>query len=334
MGSNGNNVIEWLLEEDNPSVKYWTLRKLLDYSEDDFLVRSAHRKIMQTGPVPNILSRLNEQGHFVDATTVQEYGPERAAYGYLPKYRGTVWQLMLFAELAADPHDERVSRTAEYVLEHSWEPTGLFSMVGNQYLAPCFQGNMIYALTRLGYGNDPKVQRALDVLVEYARFDDGDFETPKGFPYRSSRERCCGSHSCYAGCLKSLQSISVLPRERWNPRIEDFVQRGAEFFLLHRVYRASHTADKLLHKDVDDITFPIFVYPDFLEILITLLELGIRDPRMEDAIRLLQSKQMPNGRWRLERDVPTMHVALGRKHRESKWATFRAKYALKKWEEQ
>ncbi len=333
MGTNGSNVIEWLLEEDNPSVKYWTLRNLLDYGEDDFLVRCARRKIMQIGAVPNILSRLNESGHYTDENAVQEYGPERAAYGYLPKYKGTIWQLIIFADLAADPSDERVRRTCDYVLEHSWEPTGLFTMVGNQYLAPCFQGNMVHALTRLGYGDDPRVVKARDVLIEFARFDDGDFNTPRSFPYRASHDRCCGSHSCYAGALKALKVMTTVPKAKWDKREEQFISRGVDYFLAHHVYHSSHAPDKLLHKDIDDITFPSFIYPDFVEILITLLELGIKDERMQDAIELLQSKQMPNGRWRLERDVPTMHVALGRKHRESKWATYRAQYALKKWEE-
>jgi hypothetical protein len=333
MGTDGNNVTEWLLEDDNPSVKYWTLRNLLHYGEQDFLVQSAQRHIMQSGPVPNILARLNQVGHFADETTIQQYGPERAAYGYLPKYRGTVWQLVLFADLAADPQDPQVQRTCNYVLEHSWEASGLFTMVGNQYLAPCFQGNMLYAFTRLGYGDDPRIAKAFDVLLKYTRFDDGGFLTPRRFPYRGPRDRCSGSHSCYAGALKALKAVAVLPRESWDARVEDFVARGAEFFLQHRVLHASHAPGKLLHKNIDEITFPNFVYGDFVEILTTLLMLGVRDERMEEAIALLESKRQPNGRWKLERDVPTMHVALGRKHRESKWATYRAKYALHLWKE-
>jgi hypothetical protein len=333
MTTHGNNVVEWLLEDDNPSVKYWTLRNLLDYGEEDFLVSSAKRHIMQNGAVPNILSRLNEAGHYVDHSATQEYGTERAAYGYLPKYRGTVWQLILFAELGADQRDDRIRRTCEYVLEHSWEPSGLFSMIGNQYLAPCFQGNMLYSFAKLGYGQDSRVLKALDVLLEYTRFDDGGFATPKTFPYRGARDRCSGAHSCYAGALKALKAITAIPQERWDNRIEHFVHRGAEFFLRHRVFRASHSPDKLLHKDIDEIGFPGFIYGDFLEVLLTLLALGVRDARMQEAIDLLRSKQLPNGRWRLDRDVPTMHVALGRKHRKSKWATYRARYALKLWGE-
>ncbi len=333
MVTDGSNVMEWLLEDDNPSIKYWTLRNLLDYPEDDFIVQSARRHIMQTGPVPNILTRLNESGHYVDATTIQEYGPERAAYGYLPKYRGTVWQLILLSDLAADPGDPRVCRVCEYVLSHSWEPTGLFTMMGDQYLAPCFQGNMLYALMQLGYVNDPRVVQALKALIEYTRFDDGEFVTPKDFPYRGRRDRCCGSHSCYAGCIKAMKVVSLIPRESWDERLHDFVARGADYFLKHRVFRSSHTPSKLLHKNIIELTFPNFVYGDFLEIVTTLLKLGVKDVRMREAIALLESKRQPNGRWRLDRDVTTMHVVLGRKNRDSKWATYRAMYALKLWKQ-
>lgn len=328
---NGKDVIGWLLEDDNPSVEYMTLRNLLDYAEDDSRVVAARQKIMQTGPVPMILRHMDAQGHFRDADTIREYGEERAAFGYLPKYQATVWQLLLFADLGADNGDERVRKTCDYVLEHSWMPNGLFSMVGNQYLAPCFQGNMLYALTKLGYGGDQRVLEAFDVLMEYTRFDDGKFEAPSSWPYRGKKDRCSGSHSCYAGCLKALKAISVIPQQSWDRHTRDFVSRGAEYFLLHHIYRASHSPEKLLHREIDEIVFPTFIYGDFLEVLTTLLQLGIKDPRMQDAVDLLNAKQLPNGRWRLERDIPRMHVRLGRRHHESKWATYRARYALRLW---
>lgn len=332
MSSNGRDVIGWLLEDDNPSVKYWTLRNLLDYAPDDPHVVSVREKIMTSGPLPMILARLNAAGHYDDPNATREYGAERAACGYLPKYQATTWQLILFAELGADPCDPRIRRTCEYVLEHSWQPDGLFSMVGSHNLTPCFQGNMLYTLTSLGYGNDPRLREALNVLVQYTRFDDGGFKTPETWPYRGKKDRCASSHACYAGCLKALKAIVPIPPERRDAQLLDFVTRGVEYFRIHRVYHASHRPEKLLHKEIDEIAFPTFVFGDFLEILTTLLELGTKEAWMQDAVDLLLAKQLPNGHWKLERDVPRMHVRLGRRHRESKWATYRAEYALKLWE--
>ncbi len=327
------DVLSWLLEEDNPSVRYWTLRNLLDRPADDPSVVAAREQIMRSGPVPRIVAHLGEDGHYSDPGTVEKYGPNWAAYGYLPKYRGTVWQLILFADLAADGADPLVRRACEYVLAHSWREDGLFSMVGNQYLAPCYQGNMLYALSSLGYASDPRIAEAMQLLLTYTRFDDGDFVTPRSWPYRGRKDRCCGSHSCYAGCLNSLKAVAARPDLHDEPDVQDFVERGARYFLIHRVYHASHSSTRLLHRDIDEIGFPTFIYGDFVEILITLLKLGVREPRMQDAVDLLRNKQLPNGRWRLDRDVPTMHVRLGKKHHESKWATYRALYALKLWEE-
>ena len=199
MNSDSKDVIGWLLEDDNPSVKYWTLRNLLDYAEDDPRVRCVREKIMLTGPLPMLLTRLNAAGHYADPNALREYGTDRAEFGYLPKYQATTWQLILFAELGAVATDPRIRKTCEYVLEHSWQPDGLFSMVGEQYLAPCFQGNMLYALATLGYADDPRVSDALNILVTYTRFDDGGFKTPDAWPYRGKKDRCSVAHSCYAG---------------------------------------------------------------------------------------------------------------------------------------
>ncbi len=64
-----------------------------------------------------------------------------------------------------------------------------------------------------------------------------------------------------------------------------------------------------------------------------LLELGVKGPRMKDAVELLKSKQLGYGRWKLDRDVSNLHKIIERKGKESKWATYRALNALKKWEE-
>ena len=52
------NPIDWLLEEDqeNPSVRYFALRDLLDLPDSDEQVRAARSAIMDSGPVPAILA--------------------------------------------------------------------------------------------------------------------------------------------------------------------------------------------------------------------------------------------------------------------------------------
>ena len=52
---------DWLLEEENPSVRYHALRSLMELPEDDRQVVAARRAIMESGPVPSILAAQHER---------------------------------------------------------------------------------------------------------------------------------------------------------------------------------------------------------------------------------------------------------------------------------
>ncbi len=49
------DVLNWLLEKENPSIRYFTLTSLLGRNLDDPDVREAHFSIMRDGIVPKIM---------------------------------------------------------------------------------------------------------------------------------------------------------------------------------------------------------------------------------------------------------------------------------------
>ena len=59
-----SNPIEWLLEEENPSVRYFTLKDILNKPCNDFEVEEAKKKIMETGVVPKILAKQEKNGYW------------------------------------------------------------------------------------------------------------------------------------------------------------------------------------------------------------------------------------------------------------------------------
>ena len=113
------DATEWLLEEDNPSIRYFTLTELLDKQQTDPEVRKAKKAIMTSGVVPKILTKQTKEGYWETPTSF-----------YTAKYKGTVWQLIILAELGADPTDDRVRKACEFILQNSQhhESQG-FSMV-------------------------------------------------------------------------------------------------------------------------------------------------------------------------------------------------------------
>jgi hypothetical protein len=89
--------IPWLLSGDDPSVRFFTLTDLLGSSPDSPEAGAARRDIMSRGAVPRILAAQGQDGHWASRDRF-----------YTAKYQGTVWQLLILAELGADGSDERV----------------------------------------------------------------------------------------------------------------------------------------------------------------------------------------------------------------------------------
>jgi hypothetical protein len=60
---------DWLLEDDNPSVRYFTLTRILDLPERHKDVREVRQKIMEIGVVPAILAKQQAGGNWEDRST-------------------------------------------------------------------------------------------------------------------------------------------------------------------------------------------------------------------------------------------------------------------------
>jgi len=112
--------VDWLLEKDNPSVRYFSLSQILDKPQSSSEVQAAKKEIMITGVVPKILAKQHDGGYWE--------APERF---YTAKYKGTVWQLIILSELGADGKDERVKRACGFILANSQERARIFECVGS-----------------------------------------------------------------------------------------------------------------------------------------------------------------------------------------------------------
>ncbi len=71
---------------------------------------------------------------------------------------------------------------------------------------------------------------------------------------------------------------------------------------------------------------------DILELLVIFHELGIRDPRLQDAVDILKMKRLENGNWKLENTFngKTL-IPIEKKGEPSKWITLRSMIALKEY---
>ncbi len=270
----GPRLRDWLLSPANPSVRYLALTELLGEPAEGGEAAQARREIMTQGAVPLILAAQNADGHF-----------GRPGRFYNDKYTGTVWQLIILAELGADPGDARVRAACEAILRDSQDPdSGGFSVECSRKtggglasgVIPCLTGNLVFSLIRLGYLDDPRLQRAVDWIATWQRFDDNDGDAPTGFPY-DRYEMCWGRHTCHMGAAKALKALAEIPPERRSPAVRRTLADGTEYFLKHHVHKRSHDLTQTSKPGWRRFQFPLMYQTDVLEILGIFAKLGADD---------------------------------------------------------
>lgn len=317
--------LSWLLEPDeaNPGVRYFALRDLLDRPETDSEVIQAGRAVMATGPVPIILNAQTPEGYWV-----------KPGGGYSPKYQGTVWQILFLAELGAAPTDERVRIGCEYLLTHSVAANNAFS--ASQRPVPssvlhCLNGNLLSALLRLGYINDPRVQAALEWQAQaisgqgQIRYYPSGTNGP-GFACGVNRGQPCGW-----GAIKAMKALLAVPPPQRTPAIRQVLEVGAEFLFSRDPAIADYPYTGRVSSSWFKFGFPLSYWSDVLETVAVLVDLGYGDDsRLSNALQFILSKQDNQGRWRLENTLNhKMWIDIEQKGKPSKWVTLRALRVLK-----
>jgi len=320
---------DWLLEEENPSVRYLTLTGILGVPLDDTEAMKAKDAIMETGVVPQILAEQKEGGYW-----------DKLDKLYTAKYKGTVWQLIILAELLADGSDERIRNACEFILENSQDrESDGFSMhrsakMGggrHREVIPCLTGNMVWSLIRLGCLSDPRVRRGISWITTYQRFDDAIEEPPQGWPYDKATP-CWGTHTCHMGVVKALKALSEIPPDERSEDVNRTLREGVEYMLIHHVHKRSHDLSKVSKPGWRRFGFPLMYQTDVLEILGILTQLGYKDERMQEAVDLVVSKQDASGRWKLANNFNgRFQVDIEEKGEPSKWITLNALRALKRY---
>lgn len=319
----------WLLEEENPSVRYYTLKNIIGRPDDDKDVQTAKRKIMQAGIVPDMLQRQRETEY------LQVYP---GFYTY--KYKGLVWSLITLAELGAEATSQ-IKEQCEYLFENSQErQDGGFSQNtaarsgGGRIteVIPCLTGNMVWSLIYFGYLGDPRLQKSIEWITRFMRFNDGVAYDPQVPPY-DRYEMCWGAHTCHMGVVKVLKGLSAVPIERRTKEINDAIQKAIDFILIHHIYKRSRNLNRKSKPGWLKFGFPLMYQTDVLEILDILTGLSIKDSRMDDAINIVVAKQDDMGRWKAENTYNSdrLLIPISQKDVQSKWITLRAMNVLKRY---
>jgi len=267
-----DRTISWLLEGNQPAVRYRALLDLLDRPKNDPGVRRAYSAIPTTGWAFDILRKQKPAGHWARPNSL-----------YRPKYIATNWMAVILSDLGLTKDNAQVRKATELFFKEWMRKEGP-NIFQDEV---CLVGNTARMLTRFGYGEDARVKRLFDRLVDDQR-DNGGWH-------------CRPSANGTLDGWEALAAFAVLPAAKRSRRIKRAIERGAEFYLEREL--------------IDDggpkyypwfrLHYPVHYYYDVLVGLDAITRLGYGgDRRLGRALDILKAKRTSDGRWPLERIHP------------------------------
>lgn len=326
-----SDVLDWLLEPGAPGVRYLALRDLLDLRDNDSELTIARKAAHQKGPIATILDKMNTAGYW-----------SKPDPGYLPKYRSSVWSLVMLAQLGASvKEDERIARACHYILDHALAPGGQFTASGTgPGTADCLQGNLCWTLLELGC-DDARLDSAFEWMARTVTGEGIAPMTDRQASVRYYAGKCgptfaCGANNklpCAWGGVKVMLAFGRLSAKKQTPIIKRAIKHGIDFLFSTDPAQANYPTGYTNKPSGNwwKFGFPVFYVTDLLQNVEALVGLGYgEDKRLANALKIIREKQDAQGRWSLEYDYTgKTWVNWGAKKQPNKWVTLRALRVLK-----
>ncbi len=177
------NPTDWLLEPDNPVVRFWALRDLVDAPKRR--VEAARRQALEGELAAEVFRQQKPEGHW-----------ESPGNMHAPHYTATIYQLTLLGNLGATAEDDRVLKAVRAVLQTQREDGGFPGHDPARCpFGPYDIGLIIRFMHQFGLGADRRVKR----MFRWVKQD----QTREG-GWTGTRGHC---EPAAAGCLNASANV-------------------------------------------------------------------------------------------------------------------------------
>jgi len=307
-----NNVTEWLLEEENPSIRYRTMRELQELPESDPNLQLAKEQISSYQPVKKMFDAMHPEGYW------EVFSPStKKSYGKGVDYRqdSTHYILGYLAELGMTRDDPQIEKAANRYLSLQ-QPDGDFINHSS-----CLIGMNIRTFTLFGFKDDPRLKKTINLMEESVRHDDGYL-----CDRYEGKRKTKPVKSCVRGSVKVLFALGELP-ELWD---ETFSKRIAEYFLNRNVLYKTTDPKTYVNKEAGATIFPFNWRFGLIDVLLPLAKMGYgMDERVESAWNVLARHKTEEGKYMCDWIRNNKYWKIGKSGVANKWITFYAYLCLK-----
>ncbi len=275
-----SSVTNWLLESNQPSVRYLVLTELLGKSNKDSDVKSARGNITKFGWAKDMLDELTPSETWNNKARIWE-----------PKYVAPFWRLLVLSDLGLTKKEAAVDKACQVWMKRFATADGGFSAFSKNEGHLCITGNMARALVKFGYADHPKVRRAFQWFVKTQSDRGGGWSCWNFGNHRGGRN---------LDSWEPLSAFAVYPRQKWTRGMKSAAGKGAEFYLQRGLHRQGSRYEPWYR-----FHYPHHYCYDLLVGLDFMTALGYSaDKRLGYAISLLKEKRRSDGRWNLDAETP------------------------------
>jgi hypothetical protein len=279
-------AVEFLLRSDEPAIRFLVRRDVLgeDGGEDVSAILS--------GPKVSALLTGQRPGEFRPGGGWR--GLPGAEFGFgVHAYRnwtGAHWRLVSLVELGVPAQEERAHMAAEQVLGWLARPERLREVPVIDGLArrcASQEGNALAVCCRLGLADDERVALLAASLIGW-QWPDGGWNCDL---------RANGRRSSFHESLAPAWGLHEYARATGDPTAQEAAGRAAELFLAHRMFRSLSTG-KTISRDWLVPHYPPYWHYDILQGSLIMTRIGFAsDPRLSDAVEVLEGLQSEDGTW-------------------------------------
>ena len=284
-------AIQFLLNSSDPSIRYFTLTDLLEATSHSHEATAALNQILDG---PRVKALLAGQ-HIGKQKSKDSFGVHPGGFGVHPykKWDGAHWRLVSLIELGISAREPRAVAAADQVLQ--WltgesHRSKIKSINGRVRRCGSQEGNALAVCSRLGLIDDPRVQYLAESLIEW-QWPDGGWNCDK---------RPEANHSSFYESLAPMWGLIEYHRATSDEAALPAAQRTAEMFLCHRLFRSTATGS-VIDPEWLKLHYPLYWHYDVLQGLLILSRLRpLDDPRMQEALDIVEAKRQPDGCWKAE----------------------------------
>ena len=289
-----NPIIDALLSSKEPSIRYKVRVGVLGEHPECRAIKSLQAEIKQSPRVQALLQNRDGRGRI---------RPVNHPY---KKWIGAHWVLATLADIGYPSGDKDLIPIRDQVLDCWLDPEAIQERVyaeapskrrfrgvpivkGRARRCASQQGNALFSTVALGL-TDERCNQLTECLIQW-QWPDGGWNCDR---------RAEAIHSSFWESLIPLRALARFAEATGDKKARRAARHAAEVFLKRRLFRRTSTC-RIMNSQFVRLHYPCYWRYDILFALKVMAEAGfVGDPRCEEALDLLESKQLSDGGWPAE----------------------------------